>query len=302
MKKQLFLLFGVFFLLGCAMQQDVNSLNNHLRVLSQQNFKLEQRIVELERQRMELDRQLQTLKQDKEETESRVSTVQKKEAENSQQLRDQLAGLRVALTDIRQEIQTLVGKSEFSEHWLKQKSKDVEALDKKLENRLAYLEENFTRDQERINRVEQYLNLDSAQKKPASGGAQSPEAKALSDEGLYNRAKQSFDKGELEIARKGFQELLDKYPQSGLANNAQFWIGEIYYREKWYEKAILEYQKVIENYPQGNKVPAALLKQSFAFLNIKDEANARLILRELVNKYPKSNEAEIAGKKLDELK
>lgn len=53
MKKQLFLLFGVFFLLGCAMQQDVNSLNNHLRVLSQQNFKLEQRIVELERQRME---------------------------------------------------------------------------------------------------------------------------------------------------------------------------------------------------------------------------------------------------------
>lgn len=245
---------------------------------------------------------MQTLKQDKEETESRVSTVQKKEAENSQQLRDQLAGLRVALTDIRQEIQTLVGKSEFSEHWLKQKSKDVEALDKKLENRLAYLEENFTRDQERINRVEQYLNLDSAQKKPASGGAQSPEAKALSDEGLYNRAKQSFDKGELEIARKGFQELLDKYPQSGLANNAQFWIGEIYYREKWYEKAILEYQKVIENYPQGNKVPAALLKQSFAFLNIKDEANARLILRELVNKYPKSNEAEIAGKKLDELK
>lgn len=302
MKKQIFWLFGAVFLFGCAMQHDVNSLNNHLRALSQQNFKLEQRIIELERQRKEWDRQMQTLKQGNVEMESWVSVVQKKEAENSQQLRDQLAGLRVALTDVRQEIQTLTGKSEFSEHWLKQKSKDVEALDKKLENRLTYLEENSTRDQERISRVEQYLNLDSAQKKSVSGGAQGSEAKAPSDEGLYNRAKQSFDKGDLEVARKGFQELLDKYPQSNLANNAQFWIGEIYYREKWYEKAILEYQKVIENYPQGNKVPAALLKQSFAFLNIKDEANARLVLRELVNKYPKSNEAEIAGKKLDELK
>ena len=126
--------------------------------------------------------------------------------------------------------------------------------------------------------------------------------KELSDDELYVRAKQSFDNGEYETARKGFQDLLDKYPKSKNADNAQFWIGEIYYREKWYEKAILEYQKVIENYPQGNKVPGSLLKQGFAFLNIGDETNARLILRELMNKYPESNEAKVAGKKLDELK
>ena len=58
---------------------------------------------------------------------------------------------------------------------------------------------------------------------------------------------------------------MEKYPKSNSADNAQFWIGEIYYREKWYEKAILEYQKVIENYPQGNKISAALLKQGLHF-------------------------------------
>ncbi|MFQ5486070.1 MAG: tetratricopeptide repeat protein, partial [Desulfobacterales bacterium] len=85
-------------------------------------------------------------------------------------------------------------------------------------------------------------------------------------------------------------------------DNAQFWIGDTYYREKWFEKAILEYQKVIENYPKGNKVPASLLKQGFAFFNIGDKANARLILKELIKKYPQSNETKIAIKKLKEFK
>ena len=40
--------------------------------------------------------------------------------------------------------------------------------------------------------------------------------------------------------------MLKRFPQSDQADNAQFWIGETYYRENWYEKAILEYQKVIE--------------------------------------------------------
>ena len=85
-----------------------------------------------------------------------------------------------------------------------------------------------------------------------------------------------------------------------MAGNAQFWLGETYYREQWYEKAILEYQKVIENYPDGNKIEASLLKQGLAFFNLGDKANARLILQELIRKHPKSNEAQIARQKVKE--
>ena len=317
MKNSVFLilLWGVL-LSGCALQQDVNSLNNHLMALSQRNDKLEQRTAKLEQSIAEMDRQLSVLKQrDLEleqrssglhqksaQMESRIDNAQKTQAEGSQQLREQLAGLRVMLTDIRQEMQALSGKSEISDHLLKQKTKAAEDLEKKLESRLSFLEEHTARYPERISRLEQYLNLDDSRKIAVKEGAADKTGKDLSDEELYNRAKQAFDKGEHETARKGFLELLEKYPQSNLANNAQFWIGEIYYREKWYEKAILEYQKVIENYPQGNKVPSALLKQGFAFVNIADETNARLILRELMNKYPESSEAKIAGKKLNELK
>ncbi len=96
--------------------------------------------------------------------------------------------------------------------------------------------------------------------------------------------------------------MLKLYPKSPQADNAQFWLGETYYREKWYEKAILEYQKVIEKYPKGNKVPASLLKQGLAFHSLGDKANTRLILTELIKKYPKSNEAKIAKQKLKRLK
>jgi tol-pal system protein YbgF len=96
--------------------------------------------------------------------------------------------------------------------------------------------------------------------------------------------------------------MLKRYPQSNNADNAQFWIGEIYYQEKWFEKAIVEYQKVIENYPKGNKVKSALLKQGYAFLNIGDKSNARIILKELIKKYPDSSEAQIANRKLSQIK
>jgi tol-pal system protein YbgF len=92
------------------------------------------------------------------------------------------------------------------------------------------------------------------------------------------------------------------YPSSDNADNAQFWIGETFYQEKSYEKAILEYQKVIEKYPRGNKVPAALLKQGLAFLNLKDRVNSRLIFEELVRKYPNTSEAKAASDKLKELR
>ena len=105
----------------------------------------------------------------------------------------------------------------------------------------------------------------------------------------------------MDKARQIFNQLIKDYPKSKNADNAQFWIGESYYRDKWYEKAILEYQNVIEKFPHGNKVPAAMLKQGMALEQIGEKASARLILEELVKKYPKSSEAGIASQKLKSL-
>jgi len=141
---------------------------------------------------------------------------------------------------------------------------------------------------------------DSLQATPDSASSETafPVGSATDDQGLYDAGVKYYEKYNYPASRKEFGLLIDNYPSSPLADDAQYYIAETYYNEKWYEKAILEYQLVIEKYPKGDKRPAAYFKQGLAFENIGDSTNARVRYRELVQLYPASNEARIVKDKL----
>ena len=277
------ILVGLFLLVGCASQDEVATIDN--------------RITELEMRNAETRKKSEALKSD----------LRNREGEE-QALRRQAATLRQQIAALNEDIRVLKGRIEEIEFSInRQKQKEAEIMGSK-QARLDQVADSARINDERIDRIEQYLNFETS-KSASSPAAAAPKivpvAKAPpadSEDEIYRQAKQAFDQGDSDAARAKFNELIERYPKSERADNAQFWIGEIYYREKWYEKAILEYQKVIEKYPQGNKVPASLLKQGFAFLNLGDKANSRLILQELIKKYPKTNEAKIAKDKLKDLK
>ena len=269
-------------LLRCATQGDVISLDERLAILEVQQSKLNTQY-------------------------SEVKSDTKKRNVKDQTFRTQSAGLRVQIQNLREEIQFLNGKLEEIEYFLKREKRTSEASDKRLETRLAKLTEIKDSNKKRLQRIEQYLDIESTATGPQTKvgpaiPAESRKQKPLSEDELYKTAKQAFDKLDFDTARERFQLFIKKYPKSRNADNAQFWIGEIYYREKWYEKAILEYQEVIEKYPKGNKVKDALLKQGYAFNNIGQKSNARIVLKELIKKYPGSNQAKIAKKKLSKIK
>ena len=119
---------------------------------------------------------------------------------------------------------------------------------------------------------------------------------------LYKDAYETFQKGNLEESRRKFEAFLKQYPNTELSDNAQFWIGETYYLKKDFEKAILEYEKAIVKYPEGDKIPAALFKQALAFLELGDKTNARNLLRRVMERYPNSEQAEMAKKRLEVIK
>jgi tol-pal system protein YbgF len=119
---------------------------------------------------------------------------------------------------------------------------------------------------------------------------------------LYKDAYETYQKGDLEGARKKFEIFLKQYPNTELSGNAQFWIGETYYQKKDFERAILEYEKVITKYPESGKIPAALFKQALAFMELGDKTNARNLLRKVIERYPHSEQAEMARKKLETIK
>ncbi len=119
---------------------------------------------------------------------------------------------------------------------------------------------------------------------------------------LYDKGKEAFNSGKLKTAKSLFGKLLKQYPGSDKADNAQFWIGESYFRRKHYKTAILEYQKVIDNYPKGNKRPGAYLKQGLAFAELGEPENSKILLNDLIKQFPDSGEARIAQKKIATMK
>jgi len=273
---------GWVLLSGCVTQDEMGLLKSRIDLLEQRIEKTENRSDQLG---------------------SRIDEGFKSQDEKTEGLRTQSAELYATMDQIREEMRTLRGKVEETDHYLRQQKgagPEVQGVEK--QNRLETLEAVSLQNQQRVDRIEQYLNLEPSGKTEKSKVTAAAEpAEAESEQGLYQAAKKAFDAGDLDGARQRFGAFLAKYPKSSIADSAQFWIGETYYREKWYEKAILEYQKVIENYPKGNKLQGALLKQGFAFLNLGDKANSKLILMELVRKYPNSSEATIARQKLKEI-
>ena len=236
-----------------------------------------------------LDDRLAALEGKVERQESMIQQTGKNTASKEKNLRNQSASLRVQLDAVREETQILRGKLEEIEFLLKRERKAGGESDKLRKVQLDRLREDLQAANGRIAKIERYLDMSTAAAiggSAAGGAAAKAGGKARTENEIYQLAKVAFDKGEYDAARDGFQELIKRYPKSKNADNAQFWIGEIYYQEKWFEKAIVEYQKVVETYPKGNKVKSALLKQGYAFAKIGDKYGILgLDERAIVEKY-----------------
>ncbi len=114
----------------------------------------------------------------------------------------------------------------------------------------------------------------------------------------YEFAFQAMEKRDYALAIRLFKEFLKRHSKSNLADNAQYWIGESHYGLREYDQAIIEFDAVRRRYPQGEKVPAALLKQGYAFAELGEKLNARLLLQEVMEKFPGTPEADRAKLRL----
>ncbi len=143
------------------------------------------------------------------------------------------------------------------------------------------------------------ITLEKAPKQ--SKKTNSKTTKTLNPEDMYNKAYTYINKKKHKTAIKKMREFIKTYPKHSLADNALYWIGEIHYAESEWDKAILEFENVQVQYPKGDKAPAALLKQGYAFLQLGDPATAKIVLKKVISKFPKSSEAGKAQRKLDKL-
>ena len=137
---------------------------------------------------------------------------------------------------------------------------------------------------------------------PGPGSASSPEGPRGEADKLFVDAYAQFNGGDYQKAQDEFAKFLAASPQSDLADDAQYWIGECLFSRKDYRRAIPEFRKVIDQYPFGNRVPHAFLKVGLSYLALGDRERATESLETVVQAFPKSEVATVAQATLDELK
>lgn len=118
---------------------------------------------------------------------------------------------------------------------------------------------------------------------------------------LYNNGLRDYTAGKYPLAVQEFQDYLKYYGTTDLAGNAQFYIGEIDYRQQNFEQAIKDYDVVLQQYAGGNKAPAAMLKKGYALIELGQKKEGIQELNSLLARYPRSVEASQARDRLKQL-
>jgi len=280
----------IVLLLGCVEPQQFVALETKVAVLEKENEQ------QLSMQKEKLNASAILSRQNQ----LKIDALEKRLSDRNTITQEDYAELNYTIKSLKEGLQRLDGQIEEMKHSF---TGQRESTGGTIEEKMERLDQAISKNYERVIKLEKYMGFEPSvagelneKTQPSTGSEKS------SAQQSYNAAKNIFDSGDHENARIQFENFINKHPDSDNADNARFWIADSYYVEKWFEKAILEYQKVMEEYPDSNKLAAARLKQGYAFAELGEKANARLILKELIKKHPDTNEAKYAREKLKKLK
>jgi tol-pal system protein YbgF len=119
---------------------------------------------------------------------------------------------------------------------------------------------------------------------------------------IYKAGQDALKAGHHDEAARHFRDLVKRFPDHDLADNAQYWLGECFYARKQFVEAITEFRQVVTRWPVGNKAPDALLKLAYCALALGEEARGRELLRQVPVSYPGTEAARLAESRLAELR
>ena len=135
---------------------------------------------------------------------------------------------------------------------------------------------------------------------PGASGA-APSVAPISADTLYQNGLRDFTGGNYDLARQEFSDYLKNFPTNALAGNAQFYLGEVAYAQEDFQTAVTQYDMVLYSYPKSYKLAAALLKKGQAEVKLGQKASGTRDLREVIRRFPGTDEARQAQARLKDL-
>lgn len=279
----------VMILSACAVQEDVLILNDKINVLSRQTGEVYKEISGLQEQVSKMKEGLRSI-----DTVKSVEVISKKQADMGIQLEDikmELMRLQDRIERQENRWQELTGRSEAEDKVLAEKIQKLSDQINSLQARISDLEKNVSHEDKTAGKE---VKSDTPAVTKQAIAMEKPKIKVQkSAKEDYDEAYKLYKENAYRQAIEKFRAFLKEYPDSELAGNAGYWLGECYYQQERYEEAILEYEKVVREH-KGPKVSAALLKQGLAFHHLGDTKTAKFLMEKLIEEYPKTEQAEAA--------
>jgi tol-pal system protein YbgF len=130
---------------------------------------------------------------------------------------------------------------------------------------------------------------------------QQAQAQAPPPDVLYNNALRDYNGDKSDLAIQEFSDYIKFYPNTDLAGNCYFYLGEIQFRQGNYQQALQSYDQVLQNFPSGTKSASAQLRKGFSLIELGKQEDGVVELRHVIQRYPKSNEALQARERLRKL-
>jgi tol-pal system protein YbgF len=208
-----------------------------------------------------------------------------KQAELNAQMADQLSQLKRSLLDLNNQLEAMRGELARMRGQDEQLTRDVAELQRKTKDVQSGIDE-------RIRKLEPIsVTLDDKQ------FLADPEEKRL-----YDEAFGQIRNGDFVAAATGLSTFLRRYPLSGYAHSATFWLGNAQYGKREYREAIAAFRSLLSSRPDHPKAPEAMLAIANCQIELKDSKGARKTIGELVQAYPKSEAAQAGRERLAALK
>lgn len=259
---------------GCVTPQDIEGLQAQL--------------ADIQRQVLQIQKQSPS----KEEVSSQVSSLGADVGRRMESLLKTEADMQVKLQDLSSQIDELQAKLEDTNYRLAQLSQQIATTNQELK---AF----------RTAPPAAPLPDGTQPQTPPTGNPGGPGnvggGPAADPQALYNGAYNDYLKGNYDLALREFQEYLENFPSTDLADNATYWIGECYYRQRRFRQAVDQFDEVLEKFPRSDKAAASTLKKGYAHLELGERSQGVVQLRHVIRTYPNSDEANLARQRLREI-
>jgi TolA-binding protein len=214
----------------------------------------------------------------------RVATVDRKIDELNQAARRSGADLGVSVTKLQDETARAKGDLEVQQHKLAQLEQQLADVQQTTEKRFAALRGKGA--------------LDEAEAKELLEGLPRQDDKAA----LMALAQGQEQKGNTGVARQLYDEYLRRFPGDANAAEAAIRAGDLAAGQGRWKEAFISYGWVYKNAPQSERAPDAMLGMSTAMMELDElRPDAPAMLKEIIQKFPKSAAAAKAKLRLAEL-